>query len=65
VRNTKTGKNVPNEHKMCRMIIKYPKCPKNIPNDHKIYQHFPIQGPPKFEQIGIFGLKINQLATLM
>jgi hypothetical protein len=29
-----------------------------------IYQPFPIQGPPKFTQIGIFGLKIYHLATL-
>jgi hypothetical protein len=29
-----------------------------------MYQHFPFQGPPKFTQIGIFGLKINHLATL-
>jgi hypothetical protein len=25
-----------------------------LPNGHKIYQPFPIQGPPKFTQIGIF-----------
>jgi hypothetical protein len=25
--DTKTGKNVPNEHKMYRMVIKYPKYP--------------------------------------
>jgi hypothetical protein len=25
---------------------------------------FPIKGPPKFTQIGIFGLKRNHLATL-
>jgi hypothetical protein len=35
----------------------------NIPNGHKIYQHFPFQGPPKFTQMGIFGLK-NHLASL-
>jgi hypothetical protein len=46
------------------MVIKYPKCPSKIPDGHKIYQHFPILGPPKFIQIGIFGLKINHLATL-
>jgi hypothetical protein len=28
-----------------------------------LYQYFPIQGPPKFTQIGIFGLKRNHLAT--
>jgi hypothetical protein len=38
---------------------------KNIPNVHKIYQHFTIQGPPKFTQNDIFGLKINHLATLV
>jgi hypothetical protein len=26
VHDTKTGKNVPNEHKMYQMVIKYPKC---------------------------------------
>jgi hypothetical protein len=57
-------KNVPNEHKMYQMVIKYPKCLLNIPNGHKIYQHFPIYGPPKFTQIRIFGLKRNHLATL-
>jgi hypothetical protein len=36
-----------------------------ILNGHKIYQHFPFQGPPKFTKIGIFGLKINHLATLV
>jgi hypothetical protein len=37
---------------------------KNVPNSHKIYKHFPIQGPQKFTQIEIFGLKINHLTTL-
>jgi hypothetical protein len=35
-----------------------------IPNDQRIYQPFPFQGPQKFTQIGIFGLKIYHLATL-
>jgi hypothetical protein len=26
VHDTKTGKNVPNEHEMYQMVIKYPKC---------------------------------------
>jgi hypothetical protein len=30
-----------------------------------MYQRFPFQGPPKFIHIGIFGLKINHLATLV
>jgi hypothetical protein len=50
---------------MYQMVIKYPKSLQNIPNGHKINQHFPIQGPPKFTQIGIFGLKTNPLATLV
>jgi hypothetical protein len=34
-------------------------------NGHKMYQRFPLQDPPKFTQIGIFGLKTNHLATLV
>jgi hypothetical protein len=33
--DTKTGKNVPNEHAVCQL-------PQNIPNGHKMYQHFSI-----------------------
>jgi hypothetical protein len=44
---------------------KYTKRPQNRPNCHKIYQHIQFQGPPKFSQIGIFGLKIDHLATLL
>jgi hypothetical protein len=29
-----------------------------------MYQHLPVQDPPKFTLIGIFGLKIYHLATL-
>jgi hypothetical protein len=29
-----------------------------------MYQHHPLPEPPKFTQIGIFGLKINHLETL-
>jgi hypothetical protein len=36
-----------------------------MPNGHKIYQHIQFHGPPKYTQIGIFGLKINHLATLV
>jgi hypothetical protein len=39
------------------MVIKYPKSTKNIQNGYKIYKHFPIYGPPKFTQIGIFGFE--------
>jgi hypothetical protein len=48
------------------------KLPQNIPNGRKIdqmaiklvCQQLPMQEPPKFTQIGIFGLKKN-LATLI
>jgi hypothetical protein len=30
-----------------------------------MYQHLPLQDPPKFTQIGIFGWKICRLATLL
>jgi hypothetical protein len=47
-------------------------CPQNITKDrkmdqsvHKIYQHLPLQDPPKFTQIGIFGMKICHLATVV
>jgi hypothetical protein len=29
-----------------------------------MYQDFPLQGPPKFTQIGMWGLKTNHLATM-
>jgi hypothetical protein len=29
-------------------------------NYHKIYLNLPLQEPPKFTQIGIFGMKINK-----
>jgi hypothetical protein len=46
------------------MTIKYTNWLQFIPNGHKIYHHFPFQGPSKFTQTGIFGLKTNHLATL-
>jgi hypothetical protein len=39
------------------MAIKYFQWPQNRTNDHKIFQDFPLQDPPKFTKIGIFGLK--------
>jgi hypothetical protein len=42
---------------------KYAKLQLNVPNVHKIYQHLPLQDPPKCTQI--FGMKINHLATLL
>jgi hypothetical protein len=46
-------------------LCTYTKRPQIVPNGHKIYQHFPFKGPPKYTKIGIFGLKINHLATLV
>jgi hypothetical protein len=37
----------------------------HIPNGHETCQLFPFQGPPEFAQSGIFGMKINHLATLI
>jgi hypothetical protein len=59
------GKNIPSDHKLYQTTINYAKWPLHITNDHKIYKRFPFQGPPKFTQIGIFGLKRNHLATLI
>jgi hypothetical protein len=64
VQNKKTGRNIPNDHKMHQMAIRYFQWPPNKPNGHKMYQDFPLPDPPKFTQIGTFGLKTNHLATL-
>jgi hypothetical protein len=37
---------------------------KNRQNGHKKDQYFPLQDSPKFTKIGIFGLKIYNLASL-
>jgi hypothetical protein len=50
---------------MYQIIINYTKLTQNIPNGHIIYQHLPLQEPHKFTKIGIFGLKICHLATLV
>jgi hypothetical protein len=50
---------------MYQTAIRYTKWLSDIPNGDKIFQHFTIQGPPKYTQIGIFGLKRNHLATLL
>jgi hypothetical protein len=59
------GKNIPNDQKLYKKAINYTKWQQNIPNGHKIFKHFPLQSPPKITQSGIFGLKINHLATLL
>jgi hypothetical protein len=55
--------------KIYQITTKYIKFPQNIPkgrpNGHEIYQHLPLKDPSKFNQIGIFGMKINHLATLV
>jgi hypothetical protein len=56
VQHTKT---IPNGHNVC-----IPNDGKIDQNCQKIYQHLPLQGPPKFTQFGIYGLKIRPLATL-
>jgi hypothetical protein len=59
VKNTQTGENIPNYHELYKMSIKYNNRPKNGQVSIKYrYQHLPLQVPPKFTQIGIFGLKI-------
>jgi hypothetical protein len=49
--------NIPNNRKIYQITTKYTKRHKNRTNVHKIYQHLPLQVPPKFTQIGIFGSK--------
>jgi hypothetical protein len=51
--------------KLYRLATKYTKWPQNRPNGHKINQHLQLHDPTKFTQIGIFGLKICHLKTLI
>jgi hypothetical protein len=51
--------------KSTKMATKYTKQSKNRPNVHIISQHLPLQDPPKFTQLGIMGLKMCHLATLI
>jgi hypothetical protein len=65
VQNAKTEINIPKDHKIYQiaipklhqMSIMYTKWPK-------IYRHSPFQGPPKYAQVGIVGMKKYHLATL-
>jgi hypothetical protein len=61
IQQNKTGKNIPNRGKMYQMAGKF------LPNGHKIhkYQYLPLQDSPQITQIGIFGLKMCHLATLI
>jgi hypothetical protein len=49
---------LPNGHKAYQITVAYYKWPQNIPT-------FSILRPFKIYGIGIFGLKINHLATLL
>jgi hypothetical protein len=58
--------------KIYQIATKLPNGNKNVPRGRNIFQTdieythlFPLKDPPKFTQIGIFGLKINHLATLI
>jgi hypothetical protein len=50
---------------MYQMTAKYTKWPKNIPNGCKIYQTYTNNFYSKNLQIGIFGMQIQHLATLI
>jgi hypothetical protein len=43
VQNTKTGKNIPDYHKIYQITTKYTRLPQNIPNGHKIFPMAVIQ----------------------
>jgi hypothetical protein len=58
------GTTYQNWGKVYQIAIKYTNWRQIRPNDYKIYQHFPLQIPRKFTQIGIFGLKMYHPATL-
>jgi hypothetical protein len=47
------------------MAVQYTKSQYKIQNGHKLYQNLPLQSPPKFNQIGNFGLKKYHLATMV
>jgi hypothetical protein len=50
--------------KCIKLVTKIPYARKLDQMAIKYYQHLPSKDPTKFTQIGIFGLKINHLATL-
>jgi hypothetical protein len=53
------------KRQLYQAAISYAKWLLIFPNGHKMCEHFSFQGPPKFTQFGIFGLKTNRLATLV
>jgi hypothetical protein len=56
---------VPKDDKTYHVTTRYVKWPQNVTNDLKICHHFRVQDPLNFIQIGIFGMKIYHLATLV
>jgi hypothetical protein len=49
---TKTGKNVPNNQQIYKMVIVYTKCQENRPNGHELNQPLPLQAPKKLPKLG-------------
>jgi hypothetical protein len=62
----KLGENVPKRPQRFKIITEYTNCSQNIPNDYNTYQHFPLQGLPKYTYKNWnFWLEILHLATLL
>jgi hypothetical protein len=55
---------MPKPEKCTKWSKNIPNVDLKNPNGHNMYQYFSKQVPPKFTLMGIFGLKINHLATL-
>jgi hypothetical protein len=58
-------KNIPNKRETNQVATIIPNGRTIDPIGHKLYQRLPLEDPPKFTQIGIFGSKIDHLATLL
>jgi hypothetical protein len=67
IKYTESPFNIPNGNKIYQMAITYiyQNIYQKYQNGYKIYQRFTLQDPPKFTQIGIWGLKMYHLATLI
>jgi hypothetical protein len=71
ITNNKWPQNIPNGHKIYQMATKYTKWPQNMYTSKAVkYTNINISTSPmkktlKFTQIGIFGMKIYHLATLL
>jgi hypothetical protein len=63
--HTKTGKNIPNDLKLCQKAVTYVyKMAEPYSKWSKNIKHFLFQGTPNFPKFGIFVSKTNHLATL-